>query len=160
MCISELVNGINGVFSSIRKRFARRNEQPRRCSLTEDELEMQNMMAVDIATSSHDTLANDVIKRISEELSHNDMFFENIEFDIHSWLVCNSCTTKLPSFSTLRCEQTTTFSLPNQKNKVSLTSFFENRNFLPETQILSWYNGTLLSVSGGGGAGQGMYAVL
>ena len=77
MFVSELINGIDGVFSSIRKRFARRNEQPRRCSLTEDELEMQNMMAGDIATSSHDALANDVIKRISEELSQNDRFFEN-----------------------------------------------------------------------------------
>ena len=65
------------MFSRIRKRFARRTEQPRRCSLTEDELEMQNMMAGDIATSSHDALANDVIKRISEELSQNDRFFEN-----------------------------------------------------------------------------------
>ena len=45
--------------------------------MTEDELEMQNMMAGDIATTSKNNDADNLNEAMSEGLSQNDEFAEN-----------------------------------------------------------------------------------
>ena len=74
-----MIRGVTDLFSKLRKHFHRRDprEEPRRRNLTEDELEMQNMMAGDIATTSKNNDADNLNEAMSEGLSPNDEFAEN-----------------------------------------------------------------------------------
>ena len=74
-----MVRGIDHFFFKLRKYFERRrpSESSRRRNMTKDEIEMRNIVIGDIATTSHDNVGNNLIERISEELSQNDRFYEN-----------------------------------------------------------------------------------
>ena len=74
--VLELLRGITDFLSKLRKYFHRRTprEEHRMANFTEDELEMQNMMAADMATNSRNNDADNLIKAMSEGLSVNDRF--------------------------------------------------------------------------------------
>ena len=74
-----MVRGIDNFFFKLRKYVVRRrpSEPPRRRNMTENEIEMRNIAIGDIATTSHDNVENNLIERISEDLSQNNRFYEN-----------------------------------------------------------------------------------